>query len=123
MKILEDEDHIFNELTNPCAKDIFSEIENALFIEQYMGQYVGAIGYSLYEWDKEYGTGGSLGWSYYKSMAWGGLFQTDPNTGLITSETDAFKELEPNANNRQDIADIVVNELKNNSDAKGTKCN
>ena len=55
-------------------------------------------------------------------MAWGGLFQVDPSTGLISLETDSFKELVPNANDRQEIANIVLNEIKGNSDAQGTQC-
>ena len=87
-----------------------------------MGQYVNAMAYSLYAWDKTYGTRGNLGWKYYKSMAWGGLFQTD-GVGSITSETDSFKELVPNSSDRQSIAEIVFNKLKGNNDAKGTTCN
>ena len=87
-----------------------------------MGQYINSMAYSLYDWDKEYGTGGNLGWEYYKSMTYGGMFQVDPS-GNITSETDTFKKLVPNSSDRQKIADIVVNEQKNNNDARGTKCN
>ncbi|MBQ0907657.1 hypothetical protein KBJ98_02950 [Flavobacterium sp. F-328] len=50
-----------------------------------------------YEWDKKFGTGGNLGWEYYKSMAFSRMFQTDPN-GTIVAETDTFKEIVPNAN-------------------------
>jgi hypothetical protein len=96
-------------------------IEAGVFHHEFMAQYVDAMAYSLYEWDKQYGTGGNLGWDYYNSMAWGGLFQTD-GSGSIVSETDSFKELVPNSNDRQDIADIVFNEIKGKSDAKGTKC-
>lgn len=87
-----------------------------------MGQYIDAMAYSLYKWDKEYGTGGHLGWNYYKSMAYSGMFQVDPG-GNIATEVVAFKELVPNANDRQAIADIIFNEQNGNNDAKGTECN
>lgn len=54
-------------------------------------------------------------------MAWGGLFQVD-NDGNIDSMTDSFQELVPNANERQDIANKLLNELKGNSNAQGTEC-
>ncbi|AMC11420.1 hypothetical protein Lupro_09160 [Lutibacter profundi] len=92
------------------------------FQHEFMGQYVNAMAYSLYEWDKDYGTGGNLGWNYYYSMGFGGLFQTYSN-GIIASETDSFKSLIPDSIERQKIANIIFNELKNNDDAKGKKCN
>ncbi|MEN8702574.1 MAG: hypothetical protein ABF311_09895 [Polaribacter sp.] len=87
----------------------------------FMGQYVDAMAYSLYEWDKDYGTDGSLDWNYYKSLAYGGMFQVDPS-GKIVTEIDTFKELVPNASDRQAIADLMFNENKGNKDAKGIKC-
>lgn len=80
------------------------------------------MAYSLYEWDKQYGTGDNLYWDYYKAMAYSGMFNVDPR-GKIATEIDAFKELVPNANDRQAIADIVMNEQNGNYDAQGTKCN
>ncbi|MFS4416143.1 hypothetical protein [Maribacter sp. 2307ULW6-5] len=68
-------------------------------------------------------TGGNLGWDYYQSMAWGGLFTINKNTGMITSETDTFKELVANSKDRQAIANIVFNEYRGSKDAYGTKCN
>ena len=75
----------------------------------------------MYDWDREYGTGGNLGWEYYKSMVYSGMFKVNPS-GIITSEIDAFKELVPNPSKRQAIADIILNEQKGNDDAQGTKC-
>ncbi|MCG8802270.1 hypothetical protein [Tenacibaculum finnmarkense] len=57
----------------------------------------------------------------YRSMAYGGMFQVD-SSGKIAIETDTFKKLVPKLNDRQKIANIVVNEQKNNDYAKGTKC-
>lgn len=101
------------------------------FHHDFMGGYIDAMAYSLYEWDKIYGEGKSnnfdptpddlLGWDYYQAMAWGGLFSTDID-GKIVSETDSFKELVPLDADRQIIADIVVNETKGNEDAEGEKC-
>lgn len=91
------------------------------FHHNFMGQYVNAMAYSLFEWDKRYGSGGNLGWDYYRSMSFGGMFQVDTN-GNIVSETDSFKAIEPVSDKRKDIAKKVVNELKGNNDAKGTKC-
>jgi len=91
------------------------------FHHNFMGQYINAVAYSLYEWDKGYGTGGSLGWDYYKSMAYSGMFQVDIS-GTIVAEVDTFKEIVPNADDRQTIADIILNEQNGNSEAQGTKC-
>ncbi len=111
----------FRQKVEKYAKDKGYTIGTNNFHHEFMGQYVDAMAYSLYEWDKEYGTGGNLGWEYYRAMAWGGLFQMDEN-GNIVSETDSFKELNPNPSDRQKIADIVLNENNNNNNAKGTKC-
>ncbi|CDF80964.1 hypothetical protein BN863_32520 [Formosa agariphila KMM 3901] len=86
-----------------------------------MGQYVDAIAMSLLTWDIEYGTGGDLGWDYYRSMALGGLFQVDSNGNIVT-ETDAFKALVPELIDRQNISKTLTNEQNGNSNAKGTKC-
>lgn len=94
---------------------------NGTLHHNFMGQYVDAMAYSLFEWDKEYGTGGNLGWEYYQSMSYAGMFQVDPS-GNIAAEIDTFKELKPNPSDRQAIADIIMNEQKGNKDAKGTKC-
>jgi hypothetical protein len=91
------------------------------FHHNFMGQYIDAMAYSLYEWDKTYGTGGNLGWEYYQSMVYSGMFQVDPS-GNIATEIDTFKELVPNASDRQAIADIILNEQNGNNDANGTEC-
>ena len=75
-----------------------------------------------YQWDKEYGTGGNLGWDYYYAMSFSGQFSVYPN-GDIATTTDTFLELVPNANKRQEIVDIILNEQINNNDAQGTDCN
>ncbi|WP_165930157.1 hypothetical protein [Flavobacterium sandaracinum] len=54
-------------------------------------------------------------------MAFSGMFQTDPN-GTIVAETDTFKEIVPNANDRQAIANIILNEQNGNNQSKGSKC-
>ncbi|MFJ1322552.1 hypothetical protein ACILDT_06020 [Capnocytophaga canis] len=76
---------------------------------------------SLQQWDIQYGTRRDLGFEYYKALSFGGLFQTDTN-GTITTETDGFKELVPKPEDRQDIADKILNEQNNTRNAKGTKC-
>lgn len=38
-----------------------------------MAQFVNAVGYNLWNWDKAHGTGGNLGWQYYHDRAWRGL--------------------------------------------------
>ncbi|GIM52202.1 hypothetical protein CAPN004_12320 [Capnocytophaga cynodegmi] len=96
------------------------KIHNRLHHE-FMGQYIEAMAISLQQWDIRYGTRTDLGLDYYKALSYGGLFQTDAN-GTITTETDSFKELVPNAKDRQDIANKILNEQNNNGNAKGTKC-
>ncbi len=88
---------------------------------EFMSQYVDAMAYSLYEWDRKYGSGGNLGWSYYKSMGYGGLYFED-SSGNIT-ETDSFKSLVPDSQKRLNIRNIILAEQNGNNDAKGTKCN
>jgi hypothetical protein len=91
------------------------------FHHEFMGQYINAIAYSLYEWDKDYGTGGNLGWDYYYAMAFSGQFQTN-SSNIIVSTTDSFLELVPNLADRQNIVNIIINEQINNNDAQGTDC-
>src|SRR5690606_39091546 len=70
------------------AKDNgITDINSNKFHHEFMGQYVDAIAISLLSWDEKYGTGGIktkdlkgndiLDWEYYRSMAFGGLFQID----------------------------------------------
>ena len=111
----------FGQKLRKYAEDKGYTAMNNTLHHNFMGQYVDAMAYSLYEWDKDYGTGGSLDWNYYKSLAYGGMFQVDAS-GKIVTEIDTFKELVPNASDRQAIADLMFNENKGNKDAKGTKC-
>lgn len=107
------------QLRNYASEKGFTDINT--FHHNFMGQYIDAVAYSLYEWDKEFGSGGNLGWEYYKSMAYSGMFQVDPS-GSIVAEVDTFKEIVPNANDRQVIANIILNEQNGNNQSKGTKC-
>ncbi|RXG22387.1 hypothetical protein [Leeuwenhoekiella marinoflava] len=111
----------FRQKIERYAVDNGYSIGSNTFHHNFMGRYVEAMAYSIYEWDKNYGTGGTLGWDYYKAMAYGGMFQVDSN-GNIAAETDTFKALVPDSNERQKIADIVLNESNGNNDAKGTEC-
>jgi hypothetical protein len=88
---------------------------------EFMGQYVNAIAYSLYEWDRDYGGGGNLSWNYYHSMAFSGFYYEDKKTGKFL-DTNSFKKLVPNKANRNKIKTIIKNEATGNSKAKGTKC-
>ncbi len=90
------------------------------FHHEFMGQYVNAMAFSLYEWDKEHGSGGNLGWDYYYAMAFGGLYYKDSNNNII--ETDSFKTLVPDSNERLKIRNILINEQDGNSKAKSPKC-
>ncbi|WP_298997091.1 hypothetical protein [uncultured Tenacibaculum sp.] len=111
------------------AKDNGFSDENR-FHHEFMGQYVNAMAYSLYEWDMRYGSGKGktnitkpddlLGWDYYYAMAFGGLFYKDSNGNLV--ETDSFKKLIPNQSDRDIIKKILKNEQDGNSSAKGQKC-
>jgi hypothetical protein len=111
----------FRQKMDKYAKDNGYTVGSNLFHHNFMGQFIDAMAYSLYEWDKEYGSGGNLDWDYYKSMAYSGMFQVDPN-GNIATEIDTFKKLVPISSYRQEIANIILNEQKGNNDAKGTKC-
>lgn len=94
------------------------------FHHEFMGQFVNAMAYSLFEWDKNYGSGGNLGWNYYYSMGFGGLFYTveDTNGNTIQVETDSFKVLVSIQSERDKIKQILYNEQENSSNSKGTKC-
>lgn len=98
-----------------------SAVEQNLFHHEFMGQYVDAIAYSLYEWDKDYGTGGNLGWDYYRSMSFGGLYYYDQSNNLVY--TDSFIELVPDAAERTAIINIITNEQNGTNQALGTNCN
>ena len=119
--VMEFQSFSFRQKIEQYAIDNGYSIESNTFHHNFMGQYVEAMAYSIYEWDKSYGTGGNLGWDYYKTMAYGGMFQVDSN-GNIAAETDTFKALVPDSSERQKIADIVLNESKGTNDAKGTEC-
>lgn len=108
-----------------------ASINSNEFHHEFMGQYVDAMAASLLNWDEKYGTGGIktkdsagnnvLDWEYYRSMAFGGLFQMDEN-GNIISETDSFKKLVLDANKRKEIASNLTNEQNGKANAKSTKC-
>ena len=123
----------FRQLMEQYAQENgISNIQSNEFHHEFMGQYINAMAYSLYEWDKEYGTGSGnnfvngpedlLGWDYYHAMAFSGQFTTDA-FGTITSTTDTFQELIPDATERQNIVNVILNEQLNNNDAEGTECN
>lgn len=107
----------------------FSDLNR--FHHEFMGQYVDAIAYSLYEWDRVYGSGKDLsnisspddllGWDYYHSMAFGGLYYEDANGNQI--ETDSFKKLVPKKSDRDKIKQILEDEQNGSNAAKGKKCN
>ncbi|MGO4912823.1 hypothetical protein [Leeuwenhoekiella sp. W20_SRS_FM14] len=88
---------------------------------EFMGQYINGIAYSLYMWDRSYGSGGNLDWEYYYSMSFGGLFQVYQN-GQIATSTDAFIDLVPNLTERQNIANKILNENNANTQSQGSKC-
>ncbi|MFJ1263007.1 SprT-like domain-containing protein [Capnocytophaga canis] len=111
----------FKEAMEKYAKDRGMDVESENFHHEFMGQYVEAMAVSLQQWDIQYGTRRDLGFEYYKALSFGGLFQVDVN-GKIVTETDSFKELIPELQDRQDIADKILNEQNNTRNAKGTKC-
>ena len=59
---------------------------------------------------------------YYRSMAFGGLFQIDTDGNIVT-ETDSFKSLIPDTKKRKEIAKKLSNEQRGYNNTKGTKCN
>jgi hypothetical protein len=86
----------------------------------FMAQFVDAMAYSLYEWDKSYGTGGNLGWDYYYKMAAAGLsYEDSDGNGQFT---DSFYALFTENEDIQEVIDITNNEKEGNDKAKGTKC-
>ncbi|WP_067151739.1 trypsin inhibitor-like cysteine-rich domain-containing protein [Pseudotamlana agarivorans] len=105
--------------------------EKNRFQHEFMGQFVSAIAISLANWDVKYGTGGIkikdssgdniLDWTYYKNLAYGGLYYNDSNNKQI--ETDTFISLVPNLNDRNKIKNILMNEQDGNHSSKGTECN
>lgn len=98
-----------------------TNINSNEYHHSFMGQYINAMAFSLYQWDAEYGSGGGLGWDYYKAMAFSGQFTVDFD-GNIESYSETFSELIPDADDRQEIVDIVINEQLNNNDALGSNC-
>ncbi|WP_425659329.1 hypothetical protein [Tenacibaculum ascidiaceicola] len=120
----------FRQKIEEYAKNNGYTIGTNRFHHEFMGQYVNAMAYSLYEWDMRYGSGKGktnitkpddlLGWDYYYAMAFGGLFYKDSSGNLI--ETDSFKKLIPNQSDRDKIKQILKNEQNGNSSAKGQKC-
>jgi len=97
-----------------------SDLNSNKFHHEFMGGYVKAMAYSLYEWDKLYGTGGNLGWDYYYKMATAGLSYKNEEGEYVFA--DSFFELFPKNSDRDDALKIHQNEKAGNKDAKGTKC-
>jgi hypothetical protein len=126
------ENKSLNEKMKIFAKDNGYIIGTNRFQHEFMGQFIEAMAYSLYEWDKNYGTGGNLGWDYYYAMGFGGFFyekkdsngnnMLDINGDPILEETDSFKELVPNKIDRNKIIKILYDEQEGNTFSKGTKC-
>lgn len=54
-------------------------------------------------------------------MAFGGLYYNDPSGYLV--ETDSFIALVPDAKDRLDIRNIIINEQNGNSNSQGGSCN
>jgi hypothetical protein len=54
-------------------------------------------------------------------MAFGGLFYDDGSGNQV--ETDSFIALIPNATDREQIKNIILNEETGNSNAQSTSCN
>ncbi len=78
---------------------------------EFMKQYVFGMAHSLYQWDKKYGSKKDLGWDYYYSMAFGGLFYVKKeNNTEVLEPVDAFKALVPNKKDRDKILKILTNE-------------
>ncbi|WP_141675505.1 hypothetical protein [Formosa haliotis] len=102
-----------NKMEEYAIDNGITDINSNKFHHEFMGQYVDAIAMSLLTWDIEYGTGGNLGWDYYRSMAFAGLvnvkkgvngnFLLDNNGNPIYEDTNSFKELVPNENDRDNI--------------------
>lgn len=112
------------------------------FHHEFMAEFIDGMAYSLYEWDRNYGSGKTigivnspddlLGWDYYKSMACAGLVYEkkdsqgniikDSNGNVILEDTDSFKALYPNVTDRNNIKKINSDEAEGNSNAKGDKC-
>lgn len=78
------------------------------------------MAYSLFEWDKDYGTGGNLGWDYYYKMASAGLVYEDDNENY--QFTDSFLELFPSEQERQEILETLNNEKEGNGNSQGSQC-
>ena len=123
--VLEFNSFTFKQKMEKFASDNGYEIGSGRFQHEFMGQYVEAMAYSLYEWDKNYGTGGSLGWNYYYAMGFGGLFYKvkDVNGNPVQVETDSFIALVPSEIERNNIIKTLYDEQEGNSNSKGTKCN
>lgn len=123
----------FQEKLNKYAEDNGYTIGTNEFHHEFMSQYVDAMAISLLQWDTDYGTGENLGWDYYQSMAYAGLSKIkrdsngnpilDSNNNPIRIDTDSFKELVPNENDRNNIKKIIENEAESNRNSKGTGCN
>jgi len=131
----------YPDITNKSLKDKLRKyatdngyIDLSRFHHEFMGQYIVAMAYSLYEWDKLYGSGefnysatkpdDLLGWEYYKAMAFAGLsYDKNPDPNITELEdTDSFKELVPVKTDRDDIKKINTDEATGHPDAKGKKC-
>ena len=89
--VIEFDSFSFRAKIEKYAEDNGYTIGTNEFHHEFMGQYVDAMAISLLKWDTDYGTGGNLGWYYYKSLAYSGMFEIDANTGLIDNETDSFE--------------------------------
>lgn len=135
---------VYQQRLNP-ARDVHELVDNYakqngftsdlnLIHHNFMSQFVNSISYNLYLWDKNHGTGGSLGWQYYHDLAWGGLAnyrdRHDDTKILFYKEfenylkslDDPLTTVDESAAVKQRILKAIENEATNNSSAKGDDC-
>lgn len=101
--------------------------ELGLIHPEFMTQFVDAMAYTLYRWDRNHGTGGNMDWQYYLDMAWGGLINyPDPHDRSKSLFYDEFNSYinsldDPNTSNNEGfddknrIMETVENEAENTS--------
>ena len=75
----ESNDLSFRNLMDWYAEITGLTVNSNVFHHEFMGGFINGIAYSLWQWDINYGTGGNLGWTYYREMAAGGLTWKDGN--------------------------------------------
>lgn len=108
---------LFGTLETYARENGYSDVNT--IHHNFMGGFINGIAYSLWQWDSNYGTGGNLGWKYYREMAAGGFTWKDGNGNW--QSYNSFDQLFPTASAKANARQTIENEATS-TNSKGSEC-